>query len=250
MDIVNNKAVRNTITNINKIEQIIKMWKVIKLTASKRTNSSIQTFDIPTDSSIPWNSINGIENAVFKTIDNPTLIEELILDRNSHHLNQAQGSPFTVEPLQFLTGTDSDTPFTEALLNGDANLHHISLTKVTKRNLESLTRNKEIIKFSQQQTIPLDEYKKGFRNWKEKTTTSPSGRHLGHHHSLQTPDGVQYSKEKEDFSKRASKARDFLKDKYRWNNRTIDSIEWDIASSFISKQTYATRKTMTKYSHR
>ena len=47
----------------------------------------------------------------------------------------------------------------------------------------------------------------------------------------------------------ASEARDFLKDKYRWNNRTIGSIEWDIVSSFISKQTYATRKTMTKYSH-
>ena len=30
----------------------------------------------------------------------------------------------------------------------------------------------------------------------------PSGRHLGHHHSLLTPDGVQYSKGKENFSKR------------------------------------------------
>ena len=47
-----------------------------------------------------------------------------------------------------------------------------------------------------------------------------------------------------------SEAREFLKDKYQWNNRLIDSIEWDIVSSFISKQTYATRKTMTKYSHR
>ena len=44
-------------------------------------------------------------------------------------------------------------------------------------------------------------------------------------------------------------AREFLKDKYQSNNRMIDSIEWDIATSFISKQTYATRKTMTKYSH-
>ena len=43
MDIVNNKAEKNTITNINKIEQIIKMWKVIQFTTSKRTISSIQT---------------------------------------------------------------------------------------------------------------------------------------------------------------------------------------------------------------
>ena len=53
MDIANNKAARNTITNINKIEQIIKMWKVIQFTTRKRTNNSIQTIDILTDSSIP-----------------------------------------------------------------------------------------------------------------------------------------------------------------------------------------------------
>ena len=87
-------------------------------------------------------------------------------DRNSHHLNQAQGSPFTVEPLQPLLGTDSDTPFAEALLNGNAQLHYIPLIRVTKRYLESLTRNKEFIISSQQQTIPLDEYKKDFATGK------------------------------------------------------------------------------------
>ena len=173
MDIANNKAAKNTITNINKIEQIIKMWKVIQFTTSKRTNSSIQTIDIPTDSSIPWNNIKGTKNVVFKTIENPTLIEELISDRNSHHLNQAQGSHFTSEPLQPLLGTDSDTPFVEALLNGNAQLNNIPLTKVTKRYLESLTRNKEIITFSQQQTIPLDEYKKDFVTGKRRPPPPP-----------------------------------------------------------------------------
>ena len=57
MDIAYNKAARNTIININKIEQIIKMWKVIQLTTSKITNSSTQTIDIPTNTSIPWNNI-------------------------------------------------------------------------------------------------------------------------------------------------------------------------------------------------
>ena len=68
------------------------MWKVIQFTTSKRTNSSIQTIDILTDSSIPWNNIKGTKNIIFKTIDNPTLIEELVSDRNSYHLNQDQGS--------------------------------------------------------------------------------------------------------------------------------------------------------------
>ena len=79
---------------------------------------------------------------IFKTIDNLTLIEELVVDCKSHRFNQAQVQTCTVEPLRSLLGTDSDTPFSEALLNGEANLQHISLTKVTKRYLGSLTKNK------------------------------------------------------------------------------------------------------------
>ena len=130
MEIANNKTARNTIININKIEIIIKVWKVIQFTTSTKTNSSIQTIDIPNDTSIPWNNIKGKNNVEFKSIDNSTLIEELIADHNSHLLNQEQ--------------------CLQALLNGDANLQQIPLAKVTKRYLESMTRNKEIIQSSKQ----------------------------------------------------------------------------------------------------
>ena len=130
MEIANNKTARNTIININKIEKIIKMWKVIQFTTSTKTNSSIQTIDIPNDTSIPWNNIKGKNNVEFKSIDNSTLIEELIEDHNSHLLNQEQ--------------------CIHTLLNGDANLQQITLAKVTKRYLESMTRNKEIIQSSKQ----------------------------------------------------------------------------------------------------
>ena len=59
MYVANNKTARNTIININKIEQIIKIWKVIQFTTSKTSNSSIQTIDVPTDTSIHWNNIKG-----------------------------------------------------------------------------------------------------------------------------------------------------------------------------------------------
>ena len=54
---------------------------------SKKTNNSIQTIDIPTDTLITWNDIKGKKNMVFKTIDNSVLIKELAADRNSQHLN-------------------------------------------------------------------------------------------------------------------------------------------------------------------
>jgi len=38
--------------------------------------------------------------------------------------------------------------------------------------------------------ITLDEYRKGFRSWKERTATSPSGRHLGIYKALLSLDSV------------------------------------------------------------
>ena len=87
------------------------MRKVIQFTTCKKTNSYIQTIDILTDTSIPWNDKKGKKNVVFKTIDNHQLIEEVVVDRKSHHPNQAQDSYFTVEPLQSLLGSDSGTRF-------------------------------------------------------------------------------------------------------------------------------------------
>ena len=45
--------------------------------------------------------------------------------------------------------------------------------------------------------ISLEDYKSGFKKWKESTTTSPSGGHLGHHHSLIVSDGVHYEEKEQ-----------------------------------------------------
>ena len=38
--------------------------------------------------------------------------------------------------------------------------------------------------------ISMEDFKQGIKRWKERTTTSPLGRHLGHLHVLLAPDGV------------------------------------------------------------
>lgn len=111
------------------------MWKVIQFTTSKKSAHSIQTIGIPTDPSISWNNIKGKKNITFKIIDDAILIEELIAYRNAHHLNQAQVSPFTVEPFRTLLGSDNDTAFAEALLQDKADLKNIPLTKAITRYL-------------------------------------------------------------------------------------------------------------------
>ena len=101
MNIANKMTSSSTIINIQKIEQVIIMWNKINYLTVDNKNSSLQTIDIPIDETIKWNDIKKIP----------------IAERNSHHLNQAQGTPLTIEPLLSLIGTDSFTSFSQELLN-------------------------------------------------------------------------------------------------------------------------------------
>ena len=202
MNISNKMTSSSTIINIQKIEQVIIMWHKINYLTADNKNSSLQTIDIPIDKTIEWNDIKQTPNLLFKTVDDPEIMEQVIAERNSHHLNQAQGTPLTIEPLLSLIGTDSFTSFSQELLNETANLSPLTLSPTIKKYLKKLKQNKEIVSTKTNNNIPFNEYKKGFKKWKESTTTSPSGKYLGHHHSLLAPDGTQYNKDKENFSDR------------------------------------------------
>ena len=129
-------------------------------------------------------------------------MEQVIAERNSHHPNQAQGTPLTIEPLLSLIGIDSVTSFFQALLNGKVDIESLKISTTITKYLKNLKQNKEVISTKTNKFIPLHGYKQGFKKWKDPRTTSPSRRYLYHHHSLLLPDGNQYNKDKEDFSDR------------------------------------------------
>ena len=129
-------------------------------------------------------------------------MEQLVAERNSYHLDQVQGTPLTIESLLSLIGTDSFISFSQELLNGKADITSLKMPPTITKYLNNSQQNKEIISTKTIDHTPLNEYKQGFKKRKESTTTPPSGRHLGHHHSLLSPDGNQYNEDKEDFSDR------------------------------------------------
>merc|ERR1711865_401610 len=118
----------STMINIQKIEQVIMMWNKINYLTADNKNSSLQTIDIPIDKTIKWNDIKQTPNLLFKTVDDPEIMEQAIAERNTHHLNQAQGTPLTIEPLLSLIGTDSFTSFSQELLDGTAKLSPLKLS--------------------------------------------------------------------------------------------------------------------------
>ena len=181
------------------------MWRKIKYLTITSERTNLKTFDIPTDTSVQWNKIKTTKKLEFKTIDDPILIDQLIADRNAHHLNQADGTPFTIEPLLSLIGKDTFTTLSQELLEGKANLSQLELSQPTKLYMQKLKQKNTIVNSPTNITIPYKKYVEGFKNWKEKIPTSPSGRHLGHHKCLLKPDGNQYSKEEPDFGERMMK---------------------------------------------
>jgi hypothetical protein len=62
--------------------------------------------------------------------------------------------------------------------------------------LTLLSNNKRLPPISTK--IPLADFSKGLRRWAEGTSTSPSGRHLGHYRCLFADDGFEYTDEEPD----------------------------------------------------
>ena len=107
------------------MENNLKNDSVNNNTESEVSAKAQQTIDIPTDKSVQWNNIKATKNLQFKTIDDPILIDQLIADRNAHHLNQADGTPFTIEPLLSLIDKDTFTILSQELLDEKANLSQL-----------------------------------------------------------------------------------------------------------------------------
>ena len=138
------------------------MWKKINHLTKPKHNNATHTIDIPVDSSVGWNDIKK-KNLQFKTIDDPQLIDKLINERNAHHLNQAQGTPFTIEPLLSLIGQDSFTSFSQELLDGTADLDDINVSPLIKQYLTNIKSNGTTLA-NQTGIIPLEDFKSGYKN--------------------------------------------------------------------------------------
>jgi len=110
-------------------------------------------------------------------------METTLLDYSRTHFATAQGSPFTVAPLSTLLNYDGLTNFGDKILQGRANLEALPLDESTRALLAHLKDKSSDRR--RHHPLDYDELQKGIKKWPERTTTSPSGRHLGIYKSLQ-----------------------------------------------------------------
>jgi len=116
-------------------------------------------------------------------------ITEIILDQDemnntllehSHtHFAKAQGSPFTVEPLMQLLQYDGLTPLGNQVLTGCADLESLSLNCPTNTLLCNMWDKMPSPTLHAHPLNYEEDLQWGIKKWKEGTTTSPLGHHLG-----------------------------------------------------------------------
>jgi hypothetical protein len=111
-------------------------------------------------------------------------VERKIQKRNPKHFNQPAGSPFTIHPLSEVgvTSTKFKTTHladgTEVQMPVDTFLETETVLDLLKRPLPGAEKS------NISSRITMMDFIGAIKAWKERTSTSPSGRHLGHYKLL------------------------------------------------------------------
>ena len=131
-NIINNSSSKKNNNQHIKVEQIIKMWRIIKFLLFLKQKVSIKTVDVTVDNTIDCNTMKKNKELKFKIIDDDERIDKLIAERNAHHSNQTEGIPLIVKLLVSLIGIYSFISFTANFLEGTVDLTFLNLSLIVK----------------------------------------------------------------------------------------------------------------------
>jgi hypothetical protein len=122
-----------------------------------------------------------VENTdgTLRNVFNRDEINELLIDRFSVHFSQADGTPFTKEPLLSMFGPDGSNEDSRSLLEGKIDIDGIqeisNATKAILRKTIYVTEPNSVTR-----KVTVEQIRSMIKRWRESTSTSPSGMHLGH----------------------------------------------------------------------
>lgn len=178
---------RKALRAIHTVETGRKTHKILK--AMKRNSDTVQLdrIEIPASwppAHEPVTSLEHLEDpkqcTEWRLVTQPDEIEFYLMMRNRLHFGQAEGTPFTQDPLQTDIDWAASTVTATHILSGE---YSKDLPNPTCKLLIESCRAQTTL-----DDIPAElnmlEFKSKIKTWRESTTTSPSGRHLGRYKSL------------------------------------------------------------------
>ena len=116
-------------------------------------------------------------------------IEDELTRYNREWFRQAKDTPFGHGELYDLVGYDGLTATATAIVDGDCIAYlGVPMRRELQVFLEECRRPDSVAPIPT--TITMDQFKSTVKDWKESTSTSPSGRHLGHYRTAILDDDV------------------------------------------------------------
>ncbi len=124
-------------------------------------------------------------------VNDPVEVEKNIIGQSKLHFQQARRTPFTLPPLNQIDSAEH--PVAQEILQSGLPESWSTVTPVgwndeTSHFVDGLQLQDKVPAIDA--TISMEDFVSGIKRWKERTTTSPSGRHLGHLHVLIAPNRV------------------------------------------------------------
>jgi hypothetical protein len=120
------------------------------------------------------------------TTTDPLLAEQKILAWNQRHFGQAPTTPLGTAEIQRLFSFGGTSSIADKLLFQKLDPRHITPDYYGQKLLAKCSSDVSELNSD----IIFDDMKQRYRCWPERTSTSPSSRHLSHYHALLKPDGL------------------------------------------------------------
>jgi hypothetical protein len=205
------KTKAQIIASIQKQEARRHTWQMLRFVRQRQGSTpKLDRIDVPASwpdqQTNPPPHLSDLEDPKtcrkWKTITKPEDVEYFLQIRNRSHFGQAQGTPFTESPFVESLDWQATSSLSDQILAGSTN---ITLTEVPQCQalLHACRAASELDLLPD--VITLDEFKGKIQSWRESTSTSPSGRHLGRYKSLfakgfnpEAPPDCEYSENAED----------------------------------------------------
>ena len=169
-------ADKNSATELRKMkkaEDINNLFKKLDKVTDTQNRRGVTRVEIPKlEGEDPKQCTDWIQ------IDVPTEVLFHLQQRNRSHFGQAFGTPFTIAPLASDLGFGSDTEAGQQILDGKYD--STGQDESVQRLIRHMKKVDDIMLDPVRPTLTLEDLNGKIRVWKESTTTSPSGLHLGH----------------------------------------------------------------------
>ena len=162
---------------LRKAEAIKRLFDKLRYLRNSKARQGITRIKIPVHQDADPRSCVS-----WKQIDVPTEVLLHLQRRNREHFGQAQGTPFTIPPLKDDLGFRGSGDASTSILHGTYDTTR--LNQHTALLVQHLQQTDAMAERDSTPTITEEDYISKLAVWKESTTTSPSGLHLGHYKAL------------------------------------------------------------------